>query len=119
MGRRPPRSTLFPYTTPFRSTGVPPSFTITTSTGITGGFNGTVGFTAAPGTYTITETGGLDGFVFVSASCVPGTALTMSPTVTVTVAPGDQTPLCSFTNRSDEHTAELQSRQHRVCRPLL
>src|SRR3989442_463489 len=98
MGRRPPRSTLFPYTTPFRSTGVPPSFTITTSTGITGGFNGTVGFTAAPGTYTITETGGLDGFVFVSASCIPLNSLPIRPTFTVSFSPNDQNPLRSFTH---------------------
>src|SRR2546422_8022164 len=65
MIRRPPRSTLFPYTTLFRS-------------------------------------------VFVHDS-QPGS-----------LARPDQTPLCILGGkRSEEHTSELQSRLHLVCRLLL
>src|SRR2546422_3133370 len=73
MIRRPPRSTLFPYTTLFRS--------------------------AAPGT---TLNGGTD---------------------TIPPALGEKTfhPFGDFLlhNRSEEHTSELQSRLHLVCRLLL
>src|SRR3712207_8214749 len=80
MIRRPPRSTLFPYTTLFRS--LPPV--------VTGGPTGdsqqdtpVFSFTAEPGT---------------DAEC--------------RIARGD-------TERSEEHTSELQSRQYPVCRLLL
>src|SRR5436309_6093228 len=63
MIRRPPRSTLFPYTTLFRSSGLRPSFR-------------RVGVSAE---YTA----------------------------------------CPATNRSEEHTSELQSRENLVCRLLL
>src|SRR5439155_17325504 len=62
MIRRPPRSTLFPYTTLFRSCFI---------------------------------TKGASGF---------STAVE---------------PVCSITSRSEEHTSELQSRGHLVCRLLL
>src|SRR5205809_1378842 len=65
MIRRPPRSTLFPYTTLFRSAGAPPDGVL-------------------PGE-------GRDGEV-----------------------PHESLPL-----RSEEHTSELQSRLHLVCRLLL
>src|SRR5437660_5511846 len=64
MIRRPPRSTLFPYTTLFRSTD---------------------------------SRANRDGWRF----CLTGD--TLSPTL----------------NRSEEHTSELQSRGHLVCRLLL
>src|SRR3712207_7795068 len=74
MIRRPPRSTLFPYTTLFRSAYRSPSHFATSSAG-----------------------GSLD--------------LSMS----ITVAYGPH----SSSNRSEEHTSELQSRQYLVCRLLL
>src|SRR2546429_6703573 len=73
MIRRPPRSTLFPYTTLFRSSAV---------------FTATV-FEPSP-----------------TSSTVPSVAWTvLSPT--------------HSTERSEEHTSELQSRLHLVCRLLL
>src|SRR2546422_3297880 len=84
MIRRPPRSTLFPYTTLFRSLPVIPTITsVTPSTG-------------APGT---------------------------SPTVTVAGTNFQAGATAAFgagiTVRSEEHTSELQSRLHLVCRLLL
>src|SRR5258708_10976424 len=76
MIRRPPRSTLFPYTTLFRSAGEQPD--------------------AEPGH-------GVGAVVVVPP-------LARRPTVRVTVAPG---------LRSEEHTSELQSPDHLVCRLLL
>src|SRR2546429_20634 len=80
MIRRPPRSTLFPYTTLFRS---------------------------------------LVALVF--ASIVMDVALENVPkdetsAITVRGSPG---PLLSVGARSEEHTSELQSRLHLVCRLLL
>src|SRR2546422_7515227 len=80
MIRRPPRSTLFPYTTLFRSTDV-------------------VGATAPQLSYYFSEADETQ-----SGSANYHTFLTMlnpSPT------------------RSEEHTSELQSRLHLVCRLLL
>src|SRR2546429_9893654 len=68
MIRRPPRSTLFPYTTLFRSVG----------------FVGLVGFVGFVGLVGFVGSVGLVGLV-----------------------------------RSEEHTSELQSRLHLVCRLLL
>src|SRR2546429_2609371 len=76
MIRRPPRSTLFPYTTLFRSTLATPS----------GGRQ--LWYTAPPGTL-------LRGTVKHIASNV------------------------DTRGRSEEHTSELQSRLHFVCRLLL
>src|SRR5687768_17962736 len=74
MIRRPPRSTLFPYTTLFRSR----------------------------------RSGAPSG----AASCQVASrvALTRSATMSIAVASGI---------RSEEHTSELQSRLHLVCRLLL
>src|SRR2546422_827260 len=77
MIRRPPRSTLFPYTTLFRSV-LPPTVTPPT-----------------PVTATLAACG-LPSYVKV-------------PPVTLTVG----------VTRSEEHTSELQSRLHLVCRLLL
>src|SRR2546429_2371365 len=81
MIRRPPRSTLFPYTTLFRSYLV----------------NG-----LAPGTYTVTIE--YVGFTTSSKS--------------IAVAAGQITNVDAQL-RSEEHTSELQSRLHLVCRLLL
>src|SRR5438309_7253633 len=85
MIRRPPRSTLFPYTTLFRSPSVTAQ-NIATFTGAANVFSGQV----ASGTYS-----GLG-------------------TLSATINWGDGT-----TTRSEEHTSELQSQFHLVCRLLL
>src|SRR2546429_7140206 len=72
MIRRPPRSTLFPYTTLFRSLNAD------------------------------------DPRVAAFGACAPGRVLTY----------GIEKP-AFFTARSEEHTSELQSRLHLVCRLLL
>src|SRR3989449_4138878 len=77
MIRRPPRSTLFPYTTLFRSR-------ILANYGV--GFN----------------------HIDVAAAKARGVVVTNTPEV-----------LTDDTARSEEHTSELQSRLHLVCRLLL
>src|SRR3712207_7547137 len=97
MIRRPPRSTLFPYTTLFRS------YVENTS-----GANCTI-------TATLSKNG---------TTSLGSQALTFTPsalsirtwsfaTTATTFAAGDRI------NRSEEHTSELQSRQYLVCRLLL
>src|SRR2546429_5829252 len=77
MIRRPPRSTLFPYTTLFRS-GVP----------------------------------------VMLAPPAHGIAAGVLPTATIVVAHLELRQR-SWRSRSEEHTSELQSRLHLVCRLLL
>src|SRR3712207_8676167 len=95
MIRRPPRSTLFPYTTLFRSPPRPPNLPRFGGGGGGGGglnqlFN--QGPLVEPGTYAVKlSVGGKDH------------------TTRVVVEP----------DRSEEHTSELQSRQYLVCRLLL
>src|SRR3989442_11680237 len=74
MIRRPPRSTLFPYTTLFRSTF--PGRAVFRSVAVSGPLAGSASEKRATGPLTATE-------------------------------------------RSEEHTSELQSRPHLVCRLLL
>src|SRR5687768_18183258 len=90
MLRRPPRSTLFPYTTLFRSTreiGVRMSFGATSS------------------------------HRSLRATTVGGSLGAMSALTAYTLS----SPLrdCGLSARSEEHTSELQSRLHLVCRLLL
>src|SRR3712207_7743664 len=96
MIRRPPRSTLFPYTTLFRSTGSKADFKraqFDNSTSITNRW-----MPLKPGTQRIYEgTAILEGEKTRSARRVVSTV----------------------TDRSEEHTSELQSRQYLVCRLLL
>src|SRR2546429_6730898 len=91
MIRRPPRSTLFPYTTLFRSKGVYLSTDLVTLSG------------AATN--------------FVTLISVPKSDLVgLAPTIAnATVM--SKVPLGG--RRSEEHTSELQSRLHLVCRLLL
>src|SRR3712207_8258775 len=94
MIRRPPRSTLFPYTTLFRSTDTTPvtaqpDLTITKSDG---GANAAPGSTVA---YTLN---------YANAGNQNATGVVVTETVPA---------------RSEEHTSELQSRQYLVCRLLL
>src|SRR3712207_8918193 len=96
MIRRPPRSTLFPYTTLFRSQG---SFSPGSATVAHGG---TTSFTVTPAT----------GY---SVQNVTGCGGTLSGSTYTT---GAVTADC-IVSRSEEHTSELQSRQYLVCRLLL
>src|SRR2546422_6583227 len=92
MIRRPPRSTLFPYTTLFRST------------------NGHQSGTSSPAE----AVGQLDEAP-AADDRPPVVALLSSRTrVVVTCADGGV-----WHARSEEHTSELQSRLHLVCRLLL
>src|SRR2546429_1594416 len=79
MIRRPPRSTLFPYTTLFRSDPA--------------------AFLPTPYTFTTNDFG---------AKTLGGVILRATGTQTI-----------SEGSRSEEHTSELQSRLHLVCRLLL
>src|SRR2546429_5971548 len=81
MIRRPPRSTLFPYTTLFRSFSIDSGITFSTSS-IAVSFRTPLGF--------------------------PRESLRIRP-------PGGK----AQRGRSEEHTSELQSRLHLVCRLLL
>src|SRR2546422_2589737 len=83
MIRRPPRSTLFPYTTLFRSPGDEPQ-----------------GGRRLPGTPLARHHDDL------RQARRPG-------------APRGRSPVAGGDPRSEEHTSELQSRLHLVCRLLL
>src|SRR2546422_5329982 len=91
MIRRPPRSTLFPYTTLFRSV----KFSISVS----------------PNTWPVPSNsaplvGSLQALELVRNAVIP--------------VPGIVGPTSSVSGkRSEEHTSELQSRLHLVCRLLL
>src|SRR5689334_24534135 len=92
MLRRPPRSTLFPYTTLFRSRRGP------TATSID------------PGTAPAGSTGGIPLLSYPAAAA-------SARFISFTNAGSD--PPTSFVRRSEEHTSELQSQFHLVCRLLL
>src|SRR5258707_5051877 len=83
MIRRPPRSTLFPYTTLFRSWGHPPM-----------------------GGRDLSQRGPGNGYRCAVCAEVPS------------LWPGHRRN-DQITNRSEEHTSELQSRQYIVCRLML
>src|SRR3712207_8549700 len=91
MIRRPPRSTLFPYTTLFRSMTLP-------------GYPGGTDDLAAVRTFIAGRNNTTDAEV---------TASTGISNV------GDFLGSALPTPRSEEHTSELQSRQYLVCRLLL
>src|SRR3712207_8236798 len=90
MIRRPPRSTLFPYTTLFRSCNRP--------------YSGT----AVIDDFGEQHLGTGDLIVYTSADSVLQIA-----------AHVDEVPPAELYARSEEHTSELQSRQYLVCRLLL
>src|SRR2546429_3582933 len=90
MIRRPPRSTLFPYTTLFRSAGVQARDLI-----------------AIPVEH---ERGAFEDF---AEAAFPG----LAPARMIHV--GIHVRIKTVLVRSEEHTSELQSRLHLVCRLLL
>src|SRR3712207_7289671 len=91
MIRRPPRSTLFPYTTLFRSE---------TPSTWAWGWSRSVSRVPGPPPRTL------------AAATLPGGG-------TTTVQPVRPTGSVQWPTRSEEHTSELQSRQYLVCRLLL
>src|SRR3712207_8810618 len=93
MIRRPPRSTLFPYTTLFRSSGVGPSLG-------GGSLGGDTGASRQAGADARAIGGGP-----IHAGCLPWSSR--------------QTAVRRGRPRSEEHTSELQSRQYILCRLLL
>src|SRR3712207_8536534 len=95
MIRRPPRSTLFPYTTLFRSN---PGSNVGGIVDVLDGGAGsdTASFTGFTAGVTATLNGLSDG-----TATLGGLAI------------------ATLRNRSEEHTSELQSRQYLVCRLLL
>src|SRR2546422_4796382 len=90
MIRRPPRSTLFPYTTLFRSVLKPCGYFLRASS-------------------SETDVGMITSW--------PGFQLTGVATVCFAVSCTESSS--RSTSRSEEHTSELQSRLHLVCRLLL
>src|SRR2546426_10653789 len=101
MIRRPPRSTLFPYTTLFRSQGrhVHPD----------------VSFVLFPGSHRILETMAREGLL---ADLLASGALISEPTCGACAGIG-HVPAAgtkSLRARSEEHTSELQSPCNLVCR---
>src|SRR3712207_6887777 len=97
MIRRPPRSTLFPYTTLFRSADDRTGYDIRLEVR----WNGTL--VARP--------------PFRNLYWTPAQQLAHLTANGANVQPGDL--YASGTVRSEEHTSELQSRQYLVCRLLL
>src|SRR3712207_7937815 len=96
MIRRPPRSTLFPYTTLFRSGGTP------TYTGAT---------TSTPG---VTDTSTIALGASETLLYWQNFNLTSEDMLNFEFQARNDIAL-----RSEEHTSELQSRQYLVCRLLL
>src|SRR5258708_25814504 len=94
MIRRPPRSTLFPYTTLFRSRAC----------------NGNQAIANAAVSFPATVCGG------VGTSPINGFPTVCSP---FTTCPRAQPGGGASGPRSEEHTSELQSPDHLVCRLLL
>src|SRR3712207_8252312 len=100
MIRRPPRSTLFPYTTLFRSR----------AGGGARGRNRRAGHAAHRGA--VAET------LSPVAETVAPVAETVAPVAGQVVETVAETVVAQIV-RSEEHTSELQSRQYLVCRLLL
>src|SRR3989449_5888255 len=91
MIRRPPRSTLFPYTTLFRSIRSNRNVSVPRE---------------------IREVADDSG----GDTCRRGTRV---PSRRPVLPSGKLDPICDAAVRSEEHTSELQSRLHLVCRLLL
>src|SRR2546429_5415303 len=103
MIRRPPRSTLLPYTTLFRSPWWPRvGFPLTAGKGCGLSLVGPLGFFQLA----------LQPLVFLTQ---PFSFPTKPPLLLAQLLENG----CVRKTRSEEHTSELQSRLHLVCRPLL
>src|SRR2546429_5050983 len=96
MIRRPPRSTLFPYTTLFRSTAH------------------TAGARSSPRRCVSTREACVKRSASASREKVEICCVQTSPRLLQVTS-----PITSVLTRSEEHTSELQSRLHLVCRLLL
>src|SRR3712207_7334435 len=93
MIRRPPRSTLFPYTTLFRSDG-----------------------------RLVAHAGEPDTVTYLRSSAKPFQAVPLLTSGAAERFGFDESEIavaCGSHSRSEEHTSELQSRQYLVCRLLL
>src|SRR2546429_3751989 len=109
MIRRPPRSTLFPYTTLFRSH---PSRRVGAGTGGRArGVHVSAGL-SSPHRQQVDPAGGVFRFLRINAALrwLPARAAAHGAPVEAAIA---------ASTRSEEHTSELQSRLHLVCRLLL
>src|SRR5258708_19384722 len=95
MIRRPPRSTLFPYTTLFRSRTSPPQAERSTNSSSRGRIGRSTITTGAAGAAAAAPA---------AAGAAPAAGAAAPPLVAA---------------RSEEHTSELQSPDHLVCRLLL
>src|SRR3712207_7635695 len=93
MIRRPPRSTLFPYTTLFRSDEPGGNWPAKAFVGSAASFDDTARISPVPGRTT--------------TMCVGNCCVATAASAAFWIA------------RSEEHTSELQSRQYLVCRLLL
>src|SRR3712207_8407868 len=98
MIRRPPRSTLFPYTTLFRSRGQPAS---------------------APSRASRTHTAAVLQSAFVRSYSYRLESRFDRPLCPDHLFVAPKVAGSSPVGRSEEHTSELQSRQYLVCRLLL
>src|SRR2546430_15658341 len=101
MIRRPPRSTLFPYTTLFRSSShaqVSPSTM------------------SAEASASPSDLGGEAGGIEASPSPVPAAQVVKSYAVLVDLRRRHRARRCLDPPRSEEHTSELQSQSNLVCR---
>src|SRR3712207_7785396 len=96
MIRRPPRSTLFPYTTLFRSSRRNPN--------------------SRSHTIEIPEKTAVNS---TETASTPGKRKARKSTPGAPADTSDDSPVPSTKRRSEEHTSELQSRQYLVCRLLL
>src|SRR2546430_12045555 len=102
MIRRPPRSTLFPYTTLFRSARRLQAVGRAVGTGT----GAALRYVTRPGCWATDRATGLEGV---------GWAIGARPAAALRRVTG---PGC-WPTRSEEHTSELQSQSNIVCRLLL
>src|SRR3712207_8639352 len=107
MIRRPPRSTLFPYTTLFRSGGI--------------GMLIFILFVILGSSNAVNITDGLDGLAIMpTVICAAILGVIAYFTGHIELSSHLQLYYTSrIGERSEEHTSELQSRQYLVCRLLL
>src|SRR2546427_8222956 len=101
MIRRPPRSTLFPYTTLFRSHWLPLLDVLASRLPM---------WTIVDGEFTVTV---VDAWLLVALSS--GVRLWLAVSVWLPI----EVVLLVLQLRSEEHTSELQSQSNLVCRLLL